>query len=144
MIPNPLVYLPKNLKLSKLFEWLCINRLSLNISKTKFVLFCPVNKPKIPVTILINNKAIAESNYIKYLGVLIDSQLTFKFHIEELKKKISRAIGVLYKLRSFVTTKVLINVYYAIIYPFLLYVLLQHRPLPALFLCRPLLLALFS
>ena len=105
----------------KLYEWLCINRLSLNISKTNFVLFCPINKPKIPVTILINNKAIDEAQYVKYLGILIDSQLSFKYHIEELNKKISRAIGLLYKLRPFVTTKILINVYYAIVYPFLLY-----------------------
>ena len=45
--------------------------------------------------------------------------MTFKNHINELKKKISRSIGVLYKLRPFVTSKILSSVYYAI--PFLLY-----------------------
>ena len=58
---------------------------------------------------------------MKINGVTLDSQLSFKFHIEELTKKISRGIGLLYKLRPFVTTKILTNVYYAIIYPFLLY-----------------------
>ena len=110
-----------NKELAKLFEWLCLNRLSLNISKTNFVLFHPTNKPTIPVTILINKQAIDEVKCVKYLGILIDSQLTFKNHIGELNKKISRSIGVLYKLRTFVTTKILTNVYYAIIYPFLLY-----------------------
>ena len=38
-----------------------------------------------------------------------------------MNKKVSRAIGVLYKLRPFVTSKIVTNVYYAIIYPFLLY-----------------------
>ena len=42
-------------------------------------------------------------------------------HINELKKKISRTIGVLYKLQPFVTSKILSSIYYAIIYPFLLY-----------------------
>ena len=79
------------------------------------------NKPKIPVTILIHNKAIEETTHVKYLGILIDSKLTFKNHIDELKKKISRSIGVLYKLRPFVTSKILSSVYYAIVYPFLLY-----------------------
>ena len=79
------------------------------------------NKPKFPITILINNKAIDEDKYIKYLDATLDSQLSFKFHIDELTKKISRGIGLLYKLRPFVTTKILTNVYYAIIYPFLLY-----------------------
>ena len=110
-----------NLELKKLYEWLCINRLSLNISKTKFVVFHAPNKLNFPITILINNKAIDEVKSIKYLVVIIDAQLTFKYHIDELTKKISRGIGLLYKLRPFVTTKILINVYYAIIYPFLLY-----------------------
>ena len=110
-----------NRELIKLHEWLCINRLSLNISKTNFVIFCPINKPKIPITIQISKKAIDEVKYVKYLGILIDSQLSFKFHIEELTKKISRSIGVLYKVRPFVSTKLLTDLYYAIIYPFLLY-----------------------
>ena len=79
-----------NLELKKLYEWLCINRLSLNISKTKFVVFHAPNKLKFPITILINNKAIDEVKSIKYLGVIIDAQLTFKYHIDELTKKISR------------------------------------------------------
>ena len=49
-----------NKELMKLYERLCINRLSLNISKTNFVIFHAKNKPKRPVTILINNKAIDE------------------------------------------------------------------------------------
>ena len=73
------------------------------------------------ITILINKEAIDEVKHVKYLGVLIDSQLTFKYHIDELNKKVSRAIGILYKLRYFVTSIILCDVYYAIIYPFLLY-----------------------
>ena len=62
---------------------------------------------KIPITILINNKAINEIKYIKYLGVTLDAQLSFKYHIDESTKNISREIGLLYKLRPFVTTKIL-------------------------------------
>ena len=108
-----------NKELMKLYEWLCINRLSLN--KTNFVVFHAKNKPKSPVTILINNKAIDEVEEVKYLGIIIDSKMTFKNHINELKKKISRSIRILYKLRPFVTTQMLSSVYYGIIYPFLLY-----------------------
>ena len=110
-----------NKELNKLHEWLRINRLSLNISKTNYVIFCPINKPKISITILIDKKAILEVKYVKYLGILIDSQLTFRNHIGELTKKIARTIGVLYKVRPFISSKILTNLYYAIIYPFLLY-----------------------
>ena len=75
-----------NKELMKLYEWLCINRLSLNISKTNFVVFHVKNKPKSLVTILIN-KAIDEVEEVKYLGIIIDSKMTFKSHINELKKK---------------------------------------------------------
>ena len=81
-----------NDELNKLYEWLCINRLSLNISKTNFIIFHAINKPKCPVTILINRKAIDEAEYIKYLGILFDSHLTFRHHIDELNKKVSRGI----------------------------------------------------
>ena len=120
---SDLVLLEKivNKELQKLYEWFCLNRLSLNISKTNFVIFHAINKPNHNVTILINKQAIHKVKYVKYLGILIDSQLTFKDHINELNKKISRAIGILYRLRQYVTTKILCNVYYAIIYPFLLY-----------------------
>ena len=110
-----------NRELKKLYDWLCVNRLSLNISKTNFVLCHAINKITSPITIIINKKSIEQVKYVKYLGVLIDAQLTFRYHIDELNKKISRAIGILYKLRPFVTTKIITNVYYAIVYPFLLY-----------------------
>ena len=110
-----------NKELKNLFNWLGVNRLSLNIDKTNFVLFHSINKPKISITIKINKLAILEVKYVKYLGILIDKHLSFKQHINELNKKIARSTGILFKLKPFVTPKILIDVYYAIIYPFLLY-----------------------
>ena len=55
---------------------------------------------------------------MKYLGVLIDSHLTFKIHIDDLTKKNSRGIGILDKLRHYVTRKILTNVFCAIMLPF--------------------------
>ena len=58
----------------ELNKWLNVNRLSLNIDKTNFIVFHPYNKPiKKSIIIKSNNKAIIEKEYIKYLGVLIDS-----------------------------------------------------------------------
>ena len=122
-VANDLKNLERNMnkELQKLYEWLRINRLTLNISKTNFIIFHAINKPKVPVTILINKIAIEETKYVKYLGILIDPQLSFKFHIDELSKKVSRSIGILFKLIHFVTIKILLNIYHAIIYPLILY-----------------------
>ena len=56
----------------------------------KLSLFHAPKKSKFLITILINNKAIDEVKYTKYLGVTLDAQLSFKYHIDELTKKISR------------------------------------------------------
>ena len=68
-----------------------------------------------------NRQAIAQKEYVKYLGVLIDSKLTFQFHITGVTKKVSRAIGLMYKLRHCVCKKIIISIYYSLIYPFLIY-----------------------
>ena len=61
-----------NRELNKLFLWLNVNQLLLNIDNTNFIVFHPYNKPiKKRITIKINNKAIKGKEYIKYLGVLI-------------------------------------------------------------------------
>ena len=110
-----------NKELKNIVVWLNANRLALNVSKTNFVIFSAVNKPIKPVTILINRKAIEQKEYVKYLGVLIDSKLSFKHHITAISKKIARTIGLMYKLRHFVPQDILKMLYYSLIYPFLIY-----------------------
>ena len=94
-----------NKVLQKLYLWLNVNHLSLNIDKTNFLIFHPYNKSLKHVTIKINKKAIKEKEYIKYLGVLVDYSLSWKYQISSLTKKISRSIGVMYELRPFFTIK---------------------------------------
>ena len=68
-------------------------------------------------TLKINNKAIMEKDNIKYLGVIIDSQLNWKKHIPTVSKKISRCIGIMCKLGQFMNT----NIYYSLLYSHLVY-----------------------
>ena len=49
----------------------------------------------------INMKAIKEKEFIEYLGVFIDSTLSWKHQISNISKKISQSIGIMYKLRPF-------------------------------------------
>ena len=93
------------------------------MSKTNFVIFSAINKPQIPVTILINRQAIEQKDYVKYSGVQIDSKLTFKHHIAAISKKISRAVGRMYKLRPFVDKKLLKLIYCTLVYRFVTNVL---------------------
>ena len=65
--------------------------------------------------------ALNEKECIKYLGIIIDSSLSWKHHVSNLTKKISRAIGIMYKLRPFLPLNVMKNVYYSLIYSHIIY-----------------------
>ena len=100
-----------NKELGKLQLWLNVNRLSLNISKTNYIIFHPFNKPlNQNITLKIRKKS--QQNYIKYLGVIIAYNISCK---------ISRAIGVMYKLSPFLKSTMLRNVYYSLIYSHIVY-----------------------
>ena len=107
-----------NHELKKLVMWLNANSLALNVSKTNFIIFSAVNKPLKTVTILINRLVIGQE-FIKYLGVLIDSKLTFKQRISSVSKTNSRTIGLIYKLRQYVSKMI----YYSLNLPVLIYVI---------------------
>ena len=57
--------------------------------------------------------------YIKYLGVLIDKNLSGKHHIDAIAAKISKNVGLIAKLRHYVPRKILLNVYKSLIHPYL-------------------------
>ena len=111
------------MELKKLHQWLIVNRLSLNnIEKTNVVVFHPYNKPLLQnITLKINKNAIIEKDHVKYLGMIIDSTLTWKNHINNVSSKISKSIGLLYKIRHFVNIKIMKTLYYSLVYPHLLY-----------------------
>ena len=121
---NDLQSMEKNIneELKNLTLWLNVNRLSLNISKTNFVIFHTYNKPlQYNVTLKMNKKAIVQKNHIKYLGVIVDSHLSWKKQILEVAKTIVRSIGIMHKLREFMNTKMLKNIYYSLVYSHIVY-----------------------
>ena len=103
-----------NSELEKVFNWLCANKLSLNIDKSNFVIFRPIQR-KLPkqVMLSINNQMLIQETSIRYLGVYIDYNISWKTHITNISKKIKRSIGILSKLRYFLSSKTLLSLYYA-------------------------------
>ena len=59
--------------------------------------------------------------YVKYLGLMIDSNLSWKYRIESICHKISESIGVIAKIRHYVPSRVLLSVYNSLIVPYLTY-----------------------
>ena len=72
-------------------------------------------------TLRLNNKILHECHYVKYLDILIDNKLNRKSHLNELMKTLSRAIGLLSKMRDFVTDSTLKHLYHILFHSHLSY-----------------------
>ena len=67
------------------------------------------------IRIKINGKRLMPSKYVKYyLGILIDSQLNWDHQINLFSGKLSRANGMLSKIRHYVPNNIIYSMYYAI------------------------------
>ena len=112
-----------NEDLSLIYTWLCANRLSLNVDKTEFIVFIPPRKKTINrFTLKLNRITLYESTKIKYLGLILDKTLSWKHHIFELRKKLSRAVGILYKMRTLNSPKnVLLSLYHSLFHSHMSY-----------------------
>ena len=65
--------------------------------------------------------SVKSDNQVKYLGLISDSNLNWKPYLHKLSNKISRGIGELSKIRYYVNSNILLQLYYLLIYPFLTY-----------------------
>ena len=105
--------------MKKIITWLKTNKLSLNLKKTHYILFRKRRgNHLLSNDLVIDNVKIENVKCTKFLGVMIDQNLTFHDHIQYMKGKISRALGILYKCRKYVNTSTLVTLYNAFIYPY--------------------------
>ena len=89
---------------------------SVNLEKTKFLIFASKKKLKtlqnIPNTIRFSQgNLLKRATCTKFLGVKIDQHLNWDLHIEELSRKITKSIGIIFKSRYFLPTNVMTSLY---------------------------------
>ena len=105
-----------NEELRKVSRWLRNNKLTLNISKTKFMIISNKKKPpNLDFQIQIDNTAIEKCSYYKYLGVYLDEELSWKVHIDNVSDKIAKMCGLFSKLRYTASFDILRTVYHALV-----------------------------
>ena len=100
-----------NSELINVHTWLSDNKLSLNIEKSNFIIFHPPQKrlQDFSFNLFLNNKQLKREYCIKYLGILIDSHLSWKPQVDFVVKKIRRSIGILSKLRHYIDLSILLK-----------------------------------
>ena len=105
-----------NFDLKGITNWLNANRISLNVSKTEFIIF---HKPSKSVSsaslkIKLNEKKVYPSSSTKYLGVLIDEHLLWKPYTDKLIKKLIKFNNILSKIRHYVDNNTIRSLYFAL------------------------------
>ena len=120
------LYKTINEELVKIHDWLKANKLSLNVSKTKYILFHKIRQAdelplRLPTLQLSNNAEIERTSTSKFLGVLIDENFTWKNHINCIDSKISKNLGILYKAKYMLNTTSLKQLYFSFIHSYLTY-----------------------
>ena len=111
-----------NTELINLSEWFKVNKLSLNIMKTNYIVFTSThNKVSIPVHLAIDHMYITRVKFTKFLGVFIDENLNWNKHIEEIEKKVSKSIGIMYRVKDKLDEKSMFNLYCTLVLPYLQY-----------------------
>ena len=108
-------------EMNKIAEWLNLNKLSINTTKTKLVLFRSPNKKKYEMKLFINNQHIIQVKNTTFLGVVLDEYLTWKDHINLITKKVIKSAGIIAKIRHYTNLNTLKLIYYALVYPYLIY-----------------------
>ena len=106
-----------NDELEKVWRWLSVNKLSLNITKTKFMLFRPRTKKRFardPI-LNINGINIEKVETFNFLGVIFDESLSWQPHCMHISQKITKICGVLNRIKNNLTLPILRTLYFSMI-----------------------------
>ena len=106
-------------------DWFMANKLSLNVGKTKYSLFqkpsrvddVPLKLPKLSI----NNQEIKRASYTKFLGVLLNENLSWKEHLKYTENKIAKSIGLMCKAKPLLDKDSLLSLYFSYIYSYINY-----------------------
>ena len=92
-----------NSNLENVQEWLTANKLSLNVAKTKYIVFHTPHsrEPPSDASLRIRNKAITKSTSVKFLGIVIQEHLCGKEHIESIIQKVRASIAAVRRVKNY-------------------------------------------
>ena len=109
-----------NSELNKGNKWLMLNKLTLNVDKSKCMIFHKRRKVN-SIKLTINNQSIETVPQFSFLGILLDENLSWKNHINMVTNKLSRLIGVLHRLKYIFPLHILHTLYNSLFVPHINY-----------------------
>ena len=110
-----------NVELHTVKQWFHRNRLTLNKDKTFAINFSFREITNNQKQLFFDNSKINFETTGKYLGIMLDSMLSFGNHVRYTCSKVSKSVGIIYRVSSFAPRFVLLKLYYSFVYPYLTY-----------------------
>ena len=108
------------LELQNVLTWFKSNKFSVNVDKTKLLLFPFLSKKKLPPStlpnLLIENVHIKRGHVTKILRVFVDANLSWKQYIDIVSSKFSKSKDILYKSRNVLSRQCLRQLYFSFIH----------------------------
>ena len=99
--------------LRQIHDWFGANSLTLNIGKTNLLLFDYRKNSKTEFRVLVNGTILTPVKNTKFLGVMLDDKLMWKEHLEHLKVKLKRSLGMIHRGKNMLNCNGLKMLYYA-------------------------------
>ena len=109
------------IELGNVGNWLTANKLSLNVHKSKYMIFSKSSKFNSYPKLKIDDSIIQQVHEFNVLGITFDVQLNWKLYIEICAMKCSRNIGIVNKLQRFIPTFIMLTLYHTLIHSHLSY-----------------------
>ena len=114
-----------NNELSKVSQWLAANKSSINVTKTKYMAFHLHKKVVTYPDLQLNGNKIERVTQFNFLDLILQSNLSWNKHVNYISLKVSKTIGILYRLKSVYPLKVLITLYNTLMLPYFNYCILS-------------------
>ena len=105
-----------NAELAKIDEWLKINKLSFNF-KNKIYGLKKTSTTNLKLTLTIDQIVIDRVDNFNFLGLTLDSQMTWKKHTDNISNKCLRVIGTLNRIKHILPTRTRVLLYNSLILP---------------------------
>ena len=107
--------------ITHVINWCSINKMQLNATKTKVLRIAPRNRNVEKTKYTIDDNTIEQVNSIKYLGITLNSSLTWDDQVNNVIKKANRMLGLISRLGRGVSQQALLCLYKSLVLPILEY-----------------------
>ena len=97
-----------------------MNKIKINLDKSKFMVFS-YGKKYLLSSLKFGNGSITSTDSIKFLGIIVDKNLNFKDHTSSICTKISKVVGLLFRLNNILPVEALATLYSVLLVPHILY-----------------------